>query len=89
MVAAAREYFYPPHVPLEGVIIRKSYRPAWTQHSFIMAGKVMVPTQIHHPESWWLVVQETGTKGDAGQFCFEVTKAAYQRLAVGDDWERT
>lgn len=33
-------------------LVERHYSPAWTQTTMIMAGKVMVPQIIYHPESW-------------------------------------
>ena len=40
-----------------GVIIDKSYSPAYTTTSMIMVGKTYIPQTIHHPESWDLKIK--------------------------------
>lgn len=78
-----------PHVPMSGVVVKKQYRPAWTQIVFFYDGRgAMYPTPIFHPERWELVIQSDGTDGEEGQFLVVVSERRYESLGVGDVWKR-
>lgn len=36
-----------------GVIVEKGYEPPYTTLTYVVSGKVMIPTTIYHPEFWY------------------------------------
>lgn len=74
--------------PVRGIVMKKQYRPAWIQTTFVMVGKVMVPQIIHHPEQWDIVIQPDGTHGSDACCLVVVSEHRFRELEVGDVWER-
>ena len=74
--------------PLYGTIVRKIYRPAWTEVRMQKVGKSEIPLTIHHPPEWNLVIQKEGTQSDEGQQLIIVGEETYKRLEVGRTWYR-
>lgn len=72
-------YFAPPdRVMRKGTVKEHQYDPPYTSHSFIMAGKTVVPTTHYHPARWWILVDGVDNSGkalrdwiDAGQNTYE------------------
>jgi hypothetical protein len=75
-------------LPVRGIVVRKQYRPPWVQFITHSTGKTFWVQQIHHPESWEIVVQSDGTTGDTGQFLVVVPRERFDELGLGDVWMR-
>lgn len=73
--------------PTSGVIVRKDYRPPSTS-VILTGGKHPVPVTIHHPAKWTIVIQLDDTTDDTGQRLIYVEEAEWNKLNVGDEWEK-
>lgn len=75
--------------PMRGIIIKKNYRPSWTQHYVVFINDMPVHQQIVHPAQWDIVIQADGTGDDEGQHLVVVSQEYWEAVEVGDIWERS
>lgn len=68
----------------DGVVEGHGHRNAFTTHSFIMAGKVMVPTTQYHPEQWLVRVHGLNKEGQLDTQWVHVPKSTYDHFNEGD-----
>lgn len=66
-----------------GKVYDKEFTPAHSTTTMIMAGKVMVPSTIHHPDSWRICIE--GQKGAKRlTSCFPTPKHVYDKTNIGE-----
>lgn len=71
----------------EGTIIDKYYKEAYTTHSMMMCGKVMVPRTVHHKESWNFKIEKE-IHGKKKSITVKVSEDIYNQYNIGDYYKR-
>lgn len=66
---------------LEGNVVDKSYKPAYTYTTFIKIGKVMTPQTHHRSESWYLTVYSNEHGEDKS---ISVPEEDYSKTEIGE-----
>lgn len=67
----------------EGIIINKYYEKSYMTTFYIWSGKVMIPHQMYHPESWNFKLQKE-IDGKVKTISIEVSEEIYNQYNVGD-----
>lgn len=81
----AAMYFAPAErIMRKGVIQKHQYDPPYTSHSFIMTGKVMVPTTHYHPARWWVLVDGKDNSDEPLLDWVDVGENTYSTYADSD-----
>lgn len=66
-----------------GKVYDKKFTPAYSTTTMIMAGKVMVPSTTHHPDSWRICIE--GQEGEERlTACFPAPKHVYDKTNIGE-----
>lgn len=71
----------------EGIIIDKYYEKAYTTHSMMYVGKVLIPRNHYHPESWNLKLEKE-VNGQKKTIVISVNKSDYDTYNVGDYYKK-
>lgn len=67
----------------EGTIIDKYYKEAYTTHSTMMSGKIMIPRTTHHKESWNFKIEKE-INGKKKSITVKVSEGTYNQYNIGD-----
>lgn len=71
------------YVGIEGVVIDKEYKEAYTTTTFIWTGKFGIPVINRHPESWYLIVEYL-IEAEPVEYKYRVTEEEYNAYKIGD-----
>lgn len=82
------------HKITSGEVIAKKYTPAYTTVNYIplfsSSGKTMITTMVpyfyHYPDTYTITIAGYDEGGEQVEETFCVTKAAYEAVAVGDEF---
>lgn len=76
----------------EGVVVDKSYNPAYTttHTSIVRSGNTAVPIirDVHHAASWKIEVSGTDEEGEICVEWWTVGEAMYELIGIGDRVQR-